>query len=76
MADPLGKAFELYIRVRAFLQTLSYVSVTQAGWFPFQPAMQATELILPFITAEYEGRIPPVRFSGLARSAIGRRASE
>ena len=62
IADCVGKSFELYVRVRAFFYTLALVSITKPLWFPLQAAMQASEHVLTFITDEYDGRTPPVRF--------------
>ena len=43
IADRVDKAFELYVRIRAFLMTLAYVSIEMPKWFPLQVAMEVSE---------------------------------
>jgi hypothetical protein len=62
IADSVARPFELYIRIRAFFMTLSYVSVTRPTWFPLQMAVQASEQILGHIMSTYEGKSPPTHF--------------
>ena len=42
--------------------TLAYVSIMTPAWFPLQTAIQATDEVLKFISATYNGRVPPVEF--------------
>ena len=62
IADCIEKAFELYIRIRAFFMTLAYISICKPNWFPLQGALQASEQILGHIACAYDGRTPPVQF--------------
>ena len=62
IADRVDKAFELYVRIRAFLMTLAYVSVSDPTWFPLQTAMEVSEQIMKFITNTYDSRSPPLSF--------------
>ena len=50
IAECIEKAFELYIRTRAFFMTLAYISICKPNWFPLQNAMQVSEQILGHIT--------------------------
>ena len=62
IADGLARPFELYIRIRTFFMTLSYVPVARPSWFPLQMAVQASEQILGHIMCAYEGKRPPTLF--------------
>ena len=68
IADKVDRSLELFIRIRAFFMTLSYVSVTDPDWSPLQVAMQASDQVLNYISAEYNGRAPPLR---LPRRGVG-----
>ena len=62
IADCVDKSFELFVRIRAFLMTLAYVSISREGWFPLQVAMEISEQVMGFITNTFDGRTPPVQF--------------
>ena len=62
IADRVDKAFELYVRIRAFLMTLAYVSIADPAWFPLQIAMEVSEQIMGFITNTFDSRSPPLSF--------------
>ena len=54
IADEVDRSIELFVRIRGFLLTLSYVSITNPDWFPLQIAMEVSEQLLRFITDTYE----------------------
>ena len=58
IADRVDKAFELYVRIRALLMSLAYVSIEDPTWFPLQIAMLVSEQIMGFITNTFNGRTP------------------
>ena len=58
IADSVEKGFDLWTRLRAYLYTLSYISISEPKWFPFQAAMQVSEQLLVFITDTYKGHSP------------------
>ena len=58
IADSIEKAFELWTRIRAYLYTLSFVSILEPNWFPFQAALTVSEQLLVFITDTYKGHSP------------------
>ena len=62
VADAIEKAFELWVRIRAFFMTLAFVSIKYPKWFPLQSAMMASDLILQKIMATYKGRTAPLQF--------------
>ena len=62
IADRVDKAFELYVRIRALLMSLSYVSIEDPAWFPLQIAFLVSEQIMGFITNTFNGRTPPLDF--------------
>ena len=62
IADRVDKAFELYVRIRALLMSLAYVSIEDPTWFPLQIAMLVSEQIMGFITNTFNGRTPPLEF--------------
>ena len=62
IADSVYHPMDFYARVRAFLMTLAYVSVTTPTWFPLQSAIAACEQILGFVMTTYGGKYPPVAF--------------
>ena len=76
IADRVDKAFELYVRIRAFLMTLAYVSVSDPTWFPLQTAMEVSEQIMKFITNTYDSRSPPLSFLHQAWAATIHHFSE
>ena len=62
IADCIERAFELWVRIRAYLMTLSYVSVLKPDWFPYQAAVAVSEQLLVFMTDTYRGHSPDVDF--------------
>ena len=36
VADEVEIAFELWMRIRAMMMTLSFISISKPEWFPFQ----------------------------------------
>ena len=62
IADSIERAFELWIRIRAYLYTLSFVSILDPEWFPFQAAMAVSEQLLVFLTDTYKGHSPDMDF--------------
>lgn len=70
IADRVDKAFELFVRIRAFLMTLSYVSIETPAWYPLQIAMEVSEQIMGFITNTFDGRTPPLIFLVTAWASI------
>ena len=46
IADPIEKAFDLWVRLRAYLYTLAYVSILDSDWFPYQAAVAVSEQLL------------------------------
>jgi hypothetical protein len=62
IADSIERAFELWIRIRAYLYTLSMVSILTPDWFPFQAAQTVSEQLLVFMTDTYKGHSPDMDF--------------
>lgn len=62
VVDHVERAFELYVRARAFFHTLALVTILTPDYFPLQTAMMTSELILAAVSASYGGRAPPVHF--------------
>ena len=60
--DEVEKSFELFLRIRAWLMTLAFVSVTDPNWFPLQVAILASDQIMGAISNTDRGRVPPVLF--------------
>ena len=76
IADNVKQPIELYMRVRAYFMTLSYVSSSTPDWFPYQSALQASEQVLNHITSTYDGRTPPTNFLVQAWAATSHHVSE
>ena len=62
IADTIERAFELWMRIRAYLNTLSYVSILTPDWFPYQAAQHVSAQLLIFMTCTYKGHSPDVDF--------------
>ena len=63
IADEVERSFELWLRARAFLMTLSFVTVVlDEGWFPLQSAILVSEQILTYVTDTYNNQSPPLSF--------------
>ena len=62
IADSIERAFELWVRIRAHMMTLSYVSILKPDWFPYQAAVVVSEHMLVFVTDTYRGYSPDVDF--------------
>ena len=61
-ADTIERAFELWLKIRAYLMTLSYVSILKPDWSPYQAALYVSEQLLVFMTDTYRGHSPNVDF--------------
>ena len=62
IADPIEKAFDLWVRLRAYLYTLAYVSILDPDWFPYQAAVAVSEQLLVYITDTHLGHSPDMDF--------------
>ena len=62
IADSIERAFELWVRIRAYLYTLSFISILEPEWFPFQAAQTVSEQLLVFMTDAYKGHSPDMDF--------------
>jgi hypothetical protein len=54
--DPIGDTTELWLRIRALLSTLAYVSIPRPGWFGYGEADDLSDQIFAWINTKYEGR--------------------
>ena len=54
--DLVGDVTELWIRIRALLSTLSYVSISRPGWFGYGEADELSDQIFTWINTRYDGR--------------------
>ena len=60
--DPVGDTDELWLRLRALLSTLSYVSITLPGWFGFGDAEELSDQFFMWMHTKYDGRRLSLQF--------------
>ena len=60
--DRVEDKIELWMRIRALLMTMAYVSTSEPAWSPLQLAVQTSEHILKLVTATFEKQRPPLEF--------------
>ena len=60
--DIVEDKLELWMRIRALLMTLAYVSTEEPEWFPLQLAVVTSEHILKLVTATFNKERPPLNF--------------
>jgi hypothetical protein len=76
VADNVTRPFELYLRIRCFFMTLSYVSILTPNWFPFQSATEASEMVLALIMTSYGKFSPPTNYLVTAWASTSHYLSE
>ena len=76
IADFVEGSFELFIRARAYVTTLSYVSIAKPGWFGFEDAEYFSEKVLHFVNQEVDGSRPPLSYFVTAWVSTMQRFSE
>ena len=62
LVDPVGDVDELWLRIRALLSTLSYISITRPTWFSFGDSEELSDNFFHWMHTKYEGRRLPVQF--------------
>ena len=60
--DPIGDTTELWLRIRALLSTLAYVSIPRPSWFGYSEADDLSDQIFVWINTKYEGRRLSLQF--------------
>ena len=60
ISDAIDRTFELWSRCRAYLMTLSYISICTPSWFPYQSALEITDVLLKLMMDTYNGYCPDV----------------
>ena len=60
IVDAIDRSFELWVRCRAYLMTLSYVSILTPDWFPYQSAVEVADYLLRLMMDLYGGRSPDI----------------
>ena len=60
--DPIGDTTELWLRIRALLSTLAYVSIPRPGWFGYGEADDLSDQIFQWINTKYEGKRLSLQF--------------
>ena len=60
--DLVEDKLELWMRIRALLMTLAYVSTEEPERFPLQLAVVTSEHILKLVTATFNKERPPLNF--------------
>ena len=62
MLDTVGRPIELYIRIRAWMTTMAYISVRNTAWFDFQTALFGSDKVLHLVTQTFGGQHAPTSF--------------
>ena len=60
VADSIGKPIELYMRIRAWLNTMAFICINRVDFFDFPTAILASEKILNFCTQTFDSAHAPV----------------
>ena len=62
VVDPVGDVDELWLRIRALLSTLSYISITRPTWFSFGDSEELSDNFFSWMHTKYEGRRLSLQF--------------
>ena len=74
--DQIRGLNELYQRLRAFLFTVSYVTISEPTWFPYQSALNMSEHLFRFFYNRFDGQHAPLQYFTVAWASTCSKMSE
>ena len=61
--EEYSDSVELYLKVRMYANTISFITVTQPEWFPYMAGEVWADQLLDWMKTKYNGRRYPLQFS-------------